>query len=181
MSERRRRLEQQFRGEQSEAEGEAQEERVHEADKEAQQQTNTNRRSTEMPVIDGSDWGLDDIPELKTLAEGSEVKLRIIEASVKPDRNSDDMLTVELEVIDEPLVKSIYLRCHLPSQKFTPKKTLAVKRTLKEFGDCFEFNFQRRWSPEDLNLLEGYVVLGLQPARDGYPAQNVISQYLVRK
>lgn len=99
------------------------------------------RREGQMPIINFSEYGLDHVPELKVLPAGSEVKLRILEVQVNPDRNGNEQLVVRLDVSDEPLVKEIYWRCHFPNGKaYSEKRNILLARFLKEFCDAFKLD-----------------------------------------
>lgn len=137
-----------------------------------------------MPIIDPSEWNLDDVPDLKILPAGSEVKLRILEVIIKPDSSGNDMLTLRLDINDEPMVKEIYWNCHVPTGRgFTEKRSLLLKRILSDMFTAFEFDKTASNDTADWLGREAWAILGVVPASsDGkYQEKNDVARWLNQK
>jgi hypothetical protein len=82
---------------------------------------------------------VDDAVELKSLAAGTEVQLRIVDAESKTSSNTgNDYLNVRLDIPTEPYSKDIFHIMMLPTQHDDAKKAnnrkLAIKRFCEAFG-----------------------------------------------
>lgn len=130
-----------------------------------------------MPVIDFSEYDLDNLPELKILPAGTEAKLRILEVSVKPDKNGDNMMQVRLDVADEPLVKEVYWQCHFPSRSMTEKRVIMLKRFLSEFCEAFEIDKTASNDTSEWLGREGWAILGVR-SDPKYGDSNEINRFL---
>jgi hypothetical protein len=115
-----------------------------------------------MPIIDFSDMGLDDLPELKILPAGTEAKLRILDVSIKPDRNGDEMLQIRLDVADEPNVKEVYWQCHFPKASMNDKRVFMLKQFLSGFCEAFEIDKTAANDTNDWVGKEGWAILGVR-------------------
>jgi hypothetical protein len=134
-------------------------------------------RSSKMPIIDFTEYDLDNLPELKILPAGTEAKLRILEVSVKPDRNSDNMLQVRLDVADEPLVKEVYWQCHFPSGSMTEKRGIMLKRFLAEFCEAFDIDKTASNDTSEWLGREGWAILGVRSDAK-YGDSNEVNRFL---
>lgn len=136
-------------------------------------------RSGKMPIIDPSEWNLDEVPDLKILPAGSEVKLRILEVNIGPDSSGNDMIRLRLDVADEPLVKEIYWNCHVPNNRSqTEKRVLTLRKILKDMFSAFEFDKTASNDTADWLGREAWAILSVTPAKDAYPEKNDIARWL---
>jgi len=134
-------------------------------------------RSGKMPIIDFTEYDLDNLPELKILPAGTEAKLRILEVSIKPDKNSDNMLQIRLDVSDEPLVKEVYWQCHLPTRNMTEKRVIMLKRFLSEFCEAFEIDKTASNDTSEWLGREGWAILGVRSDQK-YGDSNEVNRFL---
>lgn len=139
------------------------------------------RREGKMPIINFNEYDLDSIPELKILPAGSEVKLRILEVTINTDRNGDDMIAVRLDVSDEPLVKEIYWRCHMPnSRSMSEKRVIMLRRFLSDFCDAFEIDKSADQDTSDWLGKEGWSILSVR-TDPKYGDSNEVGRWLRQK
>jgi hypothetical protein len=143
----------------------------------------TANRSSKMPVIDMSSWeDFSNIPELKILPEGSEVKLRILEVSGGVNTNGEDYIRLRLDVVGEPLVKEVSYPISFPSP--ANKAKLSEKRfyySQREWGlmlKAFEISGSQL-DTSDWPGKEAWAMLGVQSDKTGrYPDQNIVRRWL---
>jgi len=84
--------------------------------------------------------GFGDVPTLKVLDEGAEVKLRVVSAELAPSKAGKLQLTVRLDCPDDELVDDIYLYITWPTQDLKasdPKKFVKSVNYLNDFWSCF--------------------------------------------
>ena len=130
-----------------------------------------------MPIIDFSEFDLDNIPELKILPAGSEVKLRILDVNLKPDKNNDLMMQLRLDIVDEPLTKEVYWQCHLPKGSMGEKRVNMLKEFLSQFCEAFEIDKTSSNDTSDWLGREGWAILGVRTdAR--YGDSNEVNRWL---
>lgn len=130
-----------------------------------------------MPIIDFSEFDLDNIPELKILPAGSEVKLRILDVNLKPDKNNDLMMQLRLDIVDEPLTKEVYWQCHLPKGSMGEKRVNMLKEFLAQFCEAFEIDKTSSNDTSDWLGKEGWAILGVRTdAR--YGDSNEVNRWL---
>jgi hypothetical protein len=144
----------------------------------------TITRTGKMPIIDPSEWDLDNVPDLKILPAGSEVRLRILEVIIKPDTSGNEMLMLRLDVADEPMVKEIYWNCHVPGGRaFTEKRNITLKRILSDMFSAFEFDKSATNDTADWLGKEAWAILSVvPPSEDGkYSEKNDVARWLAQK
>jgi hypothetical protein len=106
--------------------------------------------------------GWDDAPELKTLAEGTEVKLRVKKAEAGLSSKGASQLVIVLEDPSDELVDDIYQYVTMPTDDLRasdPKKYAKVVKYLKDFLACFSVDFAQGFNTEDLIGAEGFVIV----------------------
>jgi len=139
-----------------------------------------------MALTDYSDLEqeIKDAPEPKVLPAGSEVKARIINVrSGISDKNDARWYSPVFDVPDDPMVVEFnaFFWELADREKLTPKE---VQRGIYQFGrfaECFGIDYSRPFSWEDdLNGLEGWVILGLKKSEE-YGDQNTVKKYVVKK
>lgn len=131
-----------------------------------------------MPIIDFSEYNLDDIPELKTLPAGSEVRLRILDVEIRPDKNGDHRLNIRLDVADEPLVKEIFHGFALPSANMSEKRKVMEASKLKSLCQVFEIRMDGTSDTSEWLGREAWAILTYVPEGNGYPEKNDIARWL---
>ena len=130
-----------------------------------------------MPIIDFSEYKLDEIPELRVLPAGTEAKLRILDVTVSPDKNNDLMMAVRLDVADEPDVKEVYWRCHFPKQSFGATRVEMLTRFLAMFCEAFDIDKTASNDTSDWLGKEGWAILGVRTDQK-YGDSNEVSRWL---
>jgi len=130
-----------------------------------------------MPIIDFSEYDLENIPELKILPAGTEAKLRILDVSTKPDRNNDLMLQVRMDVADEPEVKEVYWQCHFPKGSMAPKRVAMLKQFLSDFCEAFGIDKTASNDTSDWLGKEGWSILGVRSDAK-YGDSNEVNRFL---
>lgn len=130
------------------------------------------------PIINFGEYELDSVPELKVLPAGTEARVRILEVNITTDRNRDDMLVVRMDVSDEPLVKEIYWRCHMPNARsMTEKRVIMLRRILSDFCDAFALDKTADHDPSDWLGKEGWSILSVR-TDPKYGDQNEIARWI---
>jgi hypothetical protein len=124
--------------------------------------TPLTKEGKRMPIIDFSEFDLDNIPELKILPAGTECKLRILDVNTKPDRNGDLMLQVRLDIADEPLTKEVYWQCHFPKNTMPEKRVAMLKDFLSQFCEAFDISKTASNDTSEWLGREGWAILGVR-------------------
>jgi hypothetical protein len=130
-----------------------------------------------MPIIDFSEFDLDNIPELKILPAGTEAKLRILDVATKPDKNGDLMLNVRMDVADEPAVKEVYWQCHFPKGSMPEKRVAMLKQFLLNFCEAFEIDRTAANDTSEWLGKEGWAILGVR-SDTKYGDSNEVNRFL---
>lgn len=146
------------------------------SEQEAQEIT-SKRNGVPMPIIDFSEFDLDNIPELKILPAGTEVRLRILDVSLKPDKNNDLMMQVRTDIVDEPLTKEVYWQCHLPTRNMAEKRVAVLKKFLAEFCEAFEIDKSASNDTSEWLGREGWAILGVRNDAK-YGDTNEVNRFL---
>lgn len=140
-------------------------------------QLKPRRNGAPMPIINFSEYDLENIPELKVLPAGSEVKLRVLDVSIAPDKNGDLMLKVRLDVSDEPEVKDVYWTCHFPKSAFGEKRAAMLKDFLSQFCEAFDISKTADNDTSDWLGKEGWAILGVRTDAK-YGDSNEVNRWL---
>ena len=130
-----------------------------------------------MPIIDFSEFDLDNIPELKILPAGTEAKLRILDVATKPDKNGDLMLNVRMDIADEPEVKDVYWQCHFPKGSMGEKRVAMLRQFLSNFCEAFDIDKTAANDTSDWLGKEGWAILGVRSDAK-YGDSNEVNRFL---
>lgn len=137
----------------------------------------TKTNGVHMPIIDFSEFDLDNIPELKILPAGTECRLRILDVNTKPDKNNDLMLQVRLDIVDEPLTKEVYWQCHFPKGSMPEKRVTMLKEFLAQFCEAFDIDKTASNDTSDWLGREGWAILGVRNDAK-YGDSNEVNRWL---
>jgi len=107
----------------------------------------------------------EDLPELKLLDDGREIKLRIKKAESGTSKNNVPRLEIVVEDPSDPLVDDMYLYINMPSptlREEDEKKYVKTVKYLKDFLECFGINSAQGFDTEDLVGAEGWCIVGVE-------------------
>ena len=85
------------------------------------------------------DLHVDDAVEPSTVAEGTEVQVRIVTGSLEVSTNNNEYLLAILEVPTEPTAKDFRHMMMLPDDEASEKRQNSSKWRIKEFLQAFGF------------------------------------------
>jgi len=118
------------------------------------------------------------VPEFKSLPEGSEVELRIVSAEMKNSKAGDPMLALRLDIPQEPLSKDINHFIMLPTNGDDEKRSAQKLNRLKEFKACFGLPANGPVSKDDMEGAKGWAILGEEESQE-YGKQNRVKRFIV--
>jgi hypothetical protein len=149
-----------------------------EAEKKAQDTPITpssSQRSSNMSMIDPSEWSLEDAEEPVVVPDGTECRLRIVSVRKGQDKNKLDYWQPTLEIVDSPRAKDFTHFLSVPNRAEQQAKRYESSRwNLKEFMDAFQLDYTRPFNPtEDWPGNEGFAVLSVIDT-PGFGKQNQI-------
>jgi hypothetical protein len=126
-----------------------------------------------------------DAPEPKTLPRGSEVKARIIAVrSGISDKNGCTWYQPVFDIPDDPMVvefNAFFWDLAEAKEKLEPKQVMRNTNSFKNFAAAFELDYSRPFDwEEDLNGLEGWVILGFKKD-DEFGDKNTVAKYVAGK
>jgi hypothetical protein len=117
-----------------------------------------------MSYLDTSKFG--DVPEIKLLSNGTEVKLQIKKAEDGVSKSGNPQVTVVLIDPSDDLVDDIYMYLTLPTEDMMhsdPKKFAKTVRYLNDFLDCFGIDYSEGFDTEsDLVGASGWVIVSVE-------------------
>lgn len=134
-----------------------------------------------MGILDLSNQGMDDTPELVFLEKGTEVEVRIVNVTRDEDKNGTEYIMPFYEVINHPEADQIpefsdYMP--LPDSDETEKENMKRKRRLNDFAQAFNFSWAQPVNiPNDLKGKTGFVIVGYGES-DDYGPQNKVRKYV---
>lgn len=130
-----------------------------------------------MPIINFGDYKLDDIPELRILPAGSEVKLRILDVKIEPDKSGDLMMKLRTDISDEPMTKEVYWTCHFPKGTMSEGRIFILKKELGSFCAAYEISTEADNDTADWLGKEGWAILGVESDAK-YGDKNIVNRWL---
>jgi hypothetical protein len=129
-----------------------------------------------MPMIDPTDYNLNDSHEPTAAKPGEEYRLVITDVRDGQDKNGYSYVMPRLEIVGEPYSKDFTHFLHLPSAGMNEKQLNKVKWNLKAFTTCFSIDLSRPQDPkEDWVGQEGFAILGTSDNEE-YGEQNFIKK-----
>ncbi len=122
------------------------------------------------------DVNLDDVQELKVLADNTEARLRILRAEVTPNRSdpSRSNLALVFDVPEEPMVDDIRMWLPIPDddqKRADQKRYIKAMERFKEFIQAFDV--QMPVNTEDLQGLQGWAILREEEDQNGSPTNGI--------
>ncbi len=123
----------------------------------------------------GEDLG--EIPDEKTVSPGEyEVRLASLELTKTKKDPSREMLAAAIEVVGEPLAKTIYHYLLIAKPNDDAKQALRRKRAIKRFYEAFKIPLVGKVKFEEYVGNTAWVVLGEESDKE-YGMQNRISRF----
>ncbi len=125
---------------------------------------------------------IQDAPELKVLAAGSEVKARIISVRTGVDKNEFPYFMPVFDIPDEPLTAefSDFFYDLVALDQHSEKSQARSLRKFKIFAEAFEIDYSKPFDFEDFVGLTGWVILGVTKSAE-YGEQNSVNKYVAPK
>lgn len=130
-----------------------------------------------MPIINFGDYKLDDIPELRILPAGSEVKLRILDVKLEPDTKGNLMLKLHTDIPGELMTKDVYWHCHFPKADMSEGRIFILKKELNSFCAAFEIDKEADNDTSDWLGKEGWAILGVE-SDEKYGDKNTVTRWM---
>lgn len=131
-----------------------------------------------MPMIDPTEWNVDDSQEAYALKAGTEARLRIIEVRKQTRDDETEYYVVRMEVPSEPYSKEITDFLDIPSRGLDAKRLNDARQKMKIFTEAFGLDLSRPFDPmEDWVGCEGWAILTLRN-REGYGEENRVGKYV---
>ncbi len=127
------------------------------------------------------DINFENVHELETIPEGTEVRLTIKEAGLHTSKAGNTSLKVVFEDLSNENVDDIYVYLTIPTESFKETNYKAWRKTLKrmeQFYDCFDI--PRLGSidvSKEMAGKSGMVIVGEEADNDG-GTRNTIRKYL---
>ena len=122
------------------------------------------------------DLHVDDAVEPKTIAEGTEVQVRVVTGSLEVSANNNEYLLAVLEVPTEPTAKDFRHMMMLPDDEASEKRQNSSKWRIKEFLQAFGFSVDNI-DPESWAGATSWATLRETESGD-YGMQNSIRKFL---
>ena len=130
-----------------------------------------------MSILDLSNMNIKDTADPIVINADSEIEVRILEVKMDTDKNGNPYILPRFEVVGEPLAKDFTKFLSIPTQKLDPKKFENAKRSLKNFGLCFDIDFDIKQDVNDMVGKTGWVIVGVETT-DEYGEQNYIKKFV---
>jgi len=119
-------------------------------------------------------------PEFHSLADGTEVELRISKAEVRNSKAGDPMLALRLDIPAEPYSKDINHFIMLPNNKDDAKQTAQKQNNIKVFKATFGLPPTGPISSEDMEGAKGWAILGEEETQE-YGKQNKVKRFIAAR
>jgi hypothetical protein len=131
-----------------------------------------------MSILDLSGEDFENVVEPEAV-EAGEYELKILEVKMDTDKNDEPYIMPRFEVKGQPTAKDFTKFLRIPHAELDEKKLNNAKLQLKRFGAAFGIDFSGELDLDELQGLEGWALLGLDPGTDSeYGAQNFVKQFI---
>ena len=120
---------------------------------------------------------VDDAVETKTVAEGTEVQVRIRDGSLEVSGNNNEYLLANIEIPAEPTSKDFRHMMMLPTSEDSEKQQNSRKWRIKEFLEAFGFSVDNI-DPESWAGATAWVTLRESESGGDFGMQNSIRKFL---
>jgi len=132
-----------------------------------------------MPLLDPTEYDLENAEEPIYLPDGTEAELRILEVTKGKYENGGEYLNVTLDVPKEALAKNFNHFIGLPNRSMDAKSRKAAIWRMKLFYSCFGISLTEPTDPkDDWPGKHGWAILGVRDGGSNYGMQNTISKFL---
>jgi len=120
-------------------------------------------------------------PEFTTVADGTEVELRVAKAEMKKAKTSGaSMLALRFDIPAEPYTKDINLSIMLPEGTDDEKTSAQKKNRLKDFKRAFGLPPAGPLTEDDIEGAKGWAILGEEDSAE-YGKQNRIKRFIAAR
>jgi len=124
-----------------------------------------------------ADQDLDDIIDMKTVANGTETDLEII-ATNTGEKDGKPWLQAVLRIVGEDFAKDITYFVPIPSADDDARQRNTNKGRLRDFFEAFKIEGEDRNHPPSWEGLMAKAILGEKDKGDEYGAQNNIRRFV---
>ena len=127
------------------------------------------------------DMNVEDVPDLEVMA-ADEYQVKIIKGEVKDYKNEKGegkYLLLALEVVDEPLAKTVFHNLFFPKADDDERQVDGARRGFKTFYQAFALPLSGNLDLEELSGKTGWAYLKIKPAKDEFEEANTIGKFIV--